>query len=121
VGRALAEKSPEFFAEAMAFELGEFQKMAVENNFELIVLHIPEPETPTPLSPNYQKAIDAHLREPKFHFIDATEKFRRYLSDPAIPRNALCVSTTDCHPGRVAQELLAEELYPAVARLLRAH
>ncbi len=107
----------EYFAEAMKFELGRFRQLTVKNNFDLIVLYIPDPGNPAPLADDYLQAVTAHEGEPRFHFIDATKPFLRYLEDPSMPRNALCLSASDCHPGKVANEILAEVLAPVITVL----
>jgi len=101
---------------AMLSTLAEWQQMAEKNRFELVVIYIPDPKNPQPLSQEKLAVMQSLRGLPRFHFLDSTTRFQEYLRHN--PDQTLCVSSDDCHPGIKAHALIAAEIESKVKLLL---
>jgi hypothetical protein len=101
---------------AMELVMKEWLRTAEEERYELVVAYIPYPESPQPLAPEKRALFRELEKHPRFHFVDSTEAFRRYLA--RNPGKSLCASSSDCHPGKEGHALVAEVLYAKLKTLL---
>lgn len=115
--RVDATITPEDKLKAMDHVLREWLRLADEHRFELVVVYVPFPAFPEPLSPERRGVLKALGTHPRFHFVDSYPGYADYIArNPGI---SLCVSESDCHPGKEGHAIVAEALRPVVKALLK--